>query len=592
MRSFLPTLLIAFSSTSFAQPATAAADTSLEALMALARTYGVVRYFHPSDSLDKVDWNRFLAHAAERMDAVTDRKDIAPRLEELFAPVAEGFRVTTPGEPLLPAPQGDGPRVEWRHLGYGLENVPSIFASWRTHHDPLLGKKANPGYFQNQGRAEASVDEEPVARVPIAAGLEAQVPISLPMSATKIGDAQRVRLEALAKTIEASSPAADTATRAQAYADGIALWNVARHFYPYWAVAKVDWDEVLRKWLAAQPQSQTRAQLADSLRRLAAPMGDGQAQIFDPRAAAPRQFLPISIRPAGEQWVVDESRNERVKIGDVLVAVDGEPVARWYAGRAALEPGSEQHRRWRVREAFLRGANGAPPVKLRFMRGKQPVEATLAYDSPSPIGAPRLPAIQELKPGIFYVDVRRFSKPDFDRSLAALRDARGIVFDLRGYPTGDAAALASYWITGTDRAQWMSIPRFDQPFAQPTSGWTVGWQRERDAALEKPAKALLTDGRAIGFAESLAGYFPGQKTGPIVGEPTAGANGNVAVATLPSGIKFGFTGMAVMRHDGSILEGEGFKPDIPMIPTPEGIRAGRDEVLERAVAALESAAKP
>lgn len=585
MRPFLLSILLALCGAALAQPSTRADDAHLDALMALARTYGVVRYFHPSDSLDAVKWDRFLVHAAERMGGVAERGEIASRLEEIFAPIVEGFRVAAPGTPAL-APSGEGALVEWRHLGYGLEGQQTPFVSWRTHHDPLLGKKASPGYFQNQGRAQASVDAEPVARVPAAPGLEAQVPISLPMPATKVGDAQRSRLDALARLLESASIAGDMASRAQAHADGIALWNVARHFYPYWPVVKVDWDAALRQWLAAQPRQQTRAQLAQSLRSLAAPIGDAQAGIDDPRDQAPRQFLPISVRPAGREWVVDESRLEGVKVGDVLVAVDAQPIAQWYAERAAFESGADPRKRWGVREGLLRGPKDAA-VKLRFKRGPRLIDAMLAYDSPAPVGAARPAAIQELKPGIYYVDARRFSKAQFAQSLVALREARGIVFDLRGNPTGDAAVLASYWVTGTDAAQWMRIPRFDRPYAEPTSGWSLGWQVARDAALEKPKKVLLADARTIGYAESLAGYFPAQKTGLVVGEPTAGASGNVAIATLPSGMKFSFSGLVVTRHDGGNRHYEGITPDIVVVPSASGIGAGKDEILERGIAEID-----
>ncbi|MGZ5103707.1 MAG: S41 family peptidase [Usitatibacter sp.] len=577
----------------FAQ-APASDPARLDAVMAFARTYGVVRYFHPSDSLDKVNWDRFLVHAAERMGAIDDDTRIGPRLEELFTPIVEGFRVTTPGAPTTP-PQGEGPRVEWRHLGYGMEPTPvqaqSPYASWRTFHNPLHGKSSSGGYFQNQGKAEASVYEEPVMRLAIAKDLEAQIPVSLPMSATKVGPAQQARLDALAKTLESVAAPDGDVTRAQAHADGIALWNVARHFYPYWGVVKIDWDEALRAWLGAQPVRQTRAQLRDGLRHLAAPLDDGQARVADPTDRTQRQYLPITIRPAGTQWVIDESRvPDRVKVGDVVVAIDGKPVAQWYAERVALESGSEHHKRWRVRGSFLQGPKDGP-VRMDLRRGSQKISAALAYELPGPIGARRLPALQELRSGIFYIDVTHFRKDEFEKSIDAIRNARGIVFDLRGNPSGDAANLVPYWITGVDSAQWMKFPRFDKPFAEPAIGWSFGWQRERDAALEKPAKVLLTDARAISHAESLAAYFPGQKTGPVVGEPTAGANGSVATATLPSGMKFTFTGMIVTRHDGTILHREGIKPDVAVVPTPEGIRAGRDEVLERGLAILEAAAK-
>ena len=589
MRTILSALLLAVAGTAFAQPASTIDETRLDALVALARVHGVVRYFHPSDSLDQVDWNRFLAHAAARMGEVIDRKEIAPRLEELFAPAVEGFRVAPAGSAAT-APGGEGPVVEWRHLGYGLEDPKSLFVSWRTHHRPLLGKGASPGFFQNAGRAEASVDEEPVARVAIAGGLEAQVPISMPMSATKVGEAQAARLQRLAATIAPAAPAGDGATRAQAHADGIALWNVARHFYPYWPVVKLDWEEALRQWLAAQPEVQSRAQLRDALARLAAPLDDGQARVLNAGDMSERAYLPLAIRPVGSRWVVDESRVEGIRVGDELVAVDGVPVAAWYARRAAQESGSARFKRWRVRGAFLQGPKEAK-VRLRLARGAQVLDAAIAYDSPQPIGAPRRPQYEEVRPGIYYVDLGRVQMPEFDRMLPALREARGIVFDLRANPSADARQLVRYWIRDTDGAQWMNIPRFDAPFKAPASGWSFGWQEGRDGALDKPAKVLLADGRSIGHAESLAAYFPAQKAGAVVGEATAGANGNLAAATLPSGMRFVFTAMVVTRHDGSVLHVEGVRPDIEVVPTPQGIRAGRDEVLERALQGIEAAAK-
>ena len=74
MKAFLAASLLAASAAAFAQPTVS--PQQVESLMALAKTYGVVRYFHPSDSLDQVAWDRFLVHAAERMgsaDAASSR---------------------------------------------------------------------------------------------------------------------------------------------------------------------------------------------------------------------------------------------------------------------------------------------------------------------------------------------------------------------------------------------------------------------------------------------------------------------------------------------------------------------------------------
>src|SRR6185436_18973154 len=182
MKALLAAVLAFLAPFTFAQqPSAAPSAVQLDALVALARTYGVVRYYHPSDSLDAVKWDRFLVHAAARMGTVSSAAEIAPRLEELFAPIAEGFRVVPAGTTIAAPPAGEGPVVEWRHLGYGLETNPSLpYASWRTHHQPV-GEGRNQGsFFQHQVPGEKPVQAEPVMRVALPQGLEAHVAVALP----------------------------------------------------------------------------------------------------------------------------------------------------------------------------------------------------------------------------------------------------------------------------------------------------------------------------------------------------------------------------------------------------------------------------
>ena len=566
----------------FAQPPS---DVQLDAAMAFARTYGIVRYFHPSDSLDRVDWSRFLAYGAREMEGVADVAAIGPALESLFAAPVADFKVV-PKATAAPAIEGDGPIVEWRHLGYGVDPMPPSqpYVSWRTHHKPLHGGDIKGAYFQHQHAAELVKEEEPVLRIPVAGEREALVPVSMPMSATKIGEAQDAKLKELAARLQAVTLDAGTVTRAQSWAAGIAAWNVARHFYPYWSVLSVDWEAALRAWLAAQPQTQSRDQLRDQLRRLIAPLDDGHGRIADAQDTRARALLPISVRPLGDRWVVEASLvPEHVKPGDVVATVDGIPAARHFDALMALQSGSPQFVRWRAAFEFERDVQGKT-VALGLERAGRRVNVTLRYAA-GKIAVPIRPdSLAEVRPGIFYIDLMRFDKAAFDAARAKLGAATAIVFDMRGYPSQGAAEIVKTWLTGPDTAQWLIVPRFDKPFAQYDTGWSTGWQVERDASLEKPRKILLMDGRAVSFAESLIGYFAGQKTGRILGERSAGANGNVGIAKLPGGLDYVFTGMKVTRHDGSVFHAQGFAPDEEIVPTIAGLAEGRDEVLERAMA--------
>ncbi len=58
---------------------------------------------------------------------------------------------------------------------------------------------------------------------------------------------------------------------------------------------------------------------------------------------------------------------------------------------------------------------------------------------------------------------------------------------------------------------------------------------------------------------------------------------NVNPLTLPGGCTISWTGMRVLKHDGSRHHGVGITPTVPADRTIAGVAAGRDELLERAI---------
>lgn len=106
-----------------------------------------------------------------------------------------------------------------------------------------------------------------------------------------------------------------------------------------------------------------------------------------------------------------------------------------------------------------------------------------------------------------------------------------------------------------------------------------------DVSLEDLGKLVfLTDGRAISYAESYMGIIEAYKLAEIVGEPTAGTNGNINPFVLPGSYRVVWTGMKVLKHDGSRHHGVGIQPTTPVSRTIRGVTEKRDEQLERALA--------
>jgi C-terminal processing protease CtpA/Prc len=97
---------------------------------------------------------------------------------------------------------------------------------------------------------------------------------------------------------------------------------------------------------------------------------------------------------------------------------------------------------------------------------------------------------------------------------------------------------------------------------------------------------FLTGPQAISYAESVMGIVEHYHLGTIVGETTAGTNGNVNVLRLPGDFSVYWTGMRVLKHDGTQHHLIGIRPDVRVTRTIQGVREGRDEVLEKAIAII------
>ena len=103
----------------------------------------------------------------------------------------------------------------------------------------------------------------------------------------------------------------------------------------------------------------------------------------------------------------------------------------------------------------------------------------------------------------------------------------------------------------------------------------------------KGSVVVLIDERAISQAEHTCLFLEAMTHAKFIGTPTNGANGAVTSVVLPGNIRADFTGDDIRHADGRQLQRIGIQPDVKVEPTIQGIRQGRDEVLEAAVKYLQ-----
>jgi len=273
--------------------------------------------------------------------------------------------------------------------------------------------------------------------------------------------------------------------------------------------------------------------------------------------------------------------------GDIVVKVNGKPSLDVLTESEILISGATPQ--WRRTISLYLLAAGPKDSELRLDVQNQAgqlrsVVLRRTADAQS-LTESRPPKISEIKSGIFYVALDRIKDEDFQAALPQLEKAKGIIFDLRGYPTVSPMILSHLTDKPLTSARWM-VPIITKPDHADVVEYDTGgrWDLKPIAPKLNARIAFLTDGRAISYAESYMGIVEAYKLAEIVGEPTAGTNGDVNPFTLPGGYQVVWTGMKVLKHDGSQHHGIGIQPTIPVSRTIQGVREKRDEQLQRAIA--------
>ena len=489
---------------------------------------------------------------------------------------SDPFTGWKPGQAKAMAATIDGwhATVDRDHPAAGTQAL-RIEPAMRTVRDELFAELPAPG---------ETIDVE------LGGGLRARVPIALfSRGGHTLGDAPAAARQSPAVPGPAAMAAGFDAIVGAA--DVIVAWSVLQHFWPYWNVTPVDWLAELDTALADALDDRTIDDHVATLQRLSAAAPDGHARIACPGKAR-RAHPPFAVDVIEDEVVVTTTASPDLLQGDVLVAIDGRPARAAFAADEVLASGSPQFRRVRARAQFATGPAGTA-VQLRVRRAGRERDVTVLRDDQVGESAAR-PAIERLDDGIYYVDMIRATMPEIDAVMPQLAAAPGVVFDVRGHPNGAHLVLAHLLTRPDDSRAWMAVAHVIRPdhVAAATPSWdTLGWGLPVLQPHIAGRVAFLINADTASYGESIMGLVEHYKLGAIVGSPTAGANGNFVQITEPTGCSSVFTGMRVVKSDGSQFHLLGIQPTLPAAPTIAGVAARRDEVLEAALTNMRRASR-
>lgn len=407
---------------------------------------------------------------------------------------------------------------------------------------------------------------------------------------------------------EAKAGGVSTATREGRLAVFDDVWETihARYYDP--TFHGVDWQAQRAVFRPLAAEAASGAELYSILRRMIGKLRDAHTRVrtpdekFDwqhPRAIS----VGLSVREVEGAPVIvavergSEAERLGLRPGDTVIRIDDEAALDVFRRRLQEYGGSSTAAAARLRAmATLFDGPHASTVRIVWRNGEEK-EKSGSLQREWRERSPQV-RVRQVEGGNVLVEFDVFA-PDtaleFTRTaMSRLRNARGIILDLRNNGGGDAEAMTE--IASSFLPVGKSLGRFTgrggRSSFEPQTRSALLLFADPVTRLQAPV-VILSGGRTSSAAEIFAHALKESRRARIIGQSTCGCV--LAIRrrhTLPDGGELDVSEMDYRTATGARLEGVGVVPDETVALRRTDLLARRDRALERAVAYLASKSRP
>ncbi|WP_223788719.1 S41 family peptidase [Marinicella meishanensis] len=376
-------------------------------------------------------------------------------------------------------------------------------------------------------------------------------------------------------------------------------WNMINYFFPYIHLTDKHWRDVLSSYIPMFLAADDELAYEMAAIQLIGEVNDSHASLWEGHDQLEQFFgthyPPVHTTFIDDQLVIDGHFDENkfkdsgLKLGDVITHVNGKAIANRVQQMEHLFPASNRPTQLRdISFSILRSNQTSSEWTLQ--RGQRTIKQKVGlypkadlpghYTFAKPINDQ--PSHHLRADGIAYITLQNIKDADFETIKQAYHSAKGLVIDIRNYPAAFAVFKLGTWFAQQDsefvkftfidvhnpgefsfRDQPLSIPKSTDTFLGPV--------------------VVLVNEMSQSQAEYTAMAFRAGHNTTIVGSTTAGADGNISGIKLPGGLYTTISGIGVYYPNGQETQRLGIVPDVWVRPTIQGIREGRDEVLDKAI---------
>ncbi|MCI4671032.1 MAG: S41 family peptidase [Bacteroidia bacterium] len=548
-----PILLLLAGMLSLANFSYSQSKEELSFMEPLCQTWGFLKYYHPRVAQGKIDWDSVLVSDLEKLDSLPSRQDIQDLMDHWIAaagPTGLSIQRPAPSQDSLLRNLDLDFLNDSKWLTIGLKQQLLNVINHRIQSEPYYAFHQNPFGGPPDFRNEKTYINMVYPSMPY-------------------------RMLALFR-----------------------YWNAIQYFYPYKYLIDKDWNDVLTAYVPQFYGAADAKAYHDAGRFLTAEILDSHSnyssQIWS--EAFGNYRLPFRLRFIDGKVVISEliQHNEIPQspftVGDIILEINGKAID---SLQKELEPHCiASNTPTTIRnimsyltfvttekiEMVVEGSSGIKRAQVASTPNSSFYSYYKEYYNREEVAHWRM-----MDDNIGYVDMGRLEQGEARKMMKELKETQAIIFDVRNYPKGTLYEVCRLLLPNEEPFVKFTYP---DPLYPGTLKWypevyKVGKRKNSNPYLGKVF--ILQDESTQSHAEFTVMALQTFPNSVTVGSQTAGADGNVTSITMPGGIRAAFTGLGVYYPDGRETQRIGIIPDFEIKPSLEGIREGKDEVLEYAV---------
>lgn len=378
------------------------------------------------------------------------------------------------------------------------------------------------------------------------------------------------------------------------------FWNMYEYYSPNIEITVDNWDKVLLDSIPLVANATDYRSYVIAIAQVVSKTGDAHITIADEDRLLyyyyGQYFLPCDIKMIDGQAVVTQVRKneEQLMPGDILLKVDGMEIQDRIEEQSKYHALSEPNKILNQMKHLLLETekNQAEVQILRETKTKtlqvKTLEYQYAYRNPFENGI-----LESTKIG--YIDPSALKNGDLEKLMKEYKNTEGIIVDLRHYPSTVITYLLSEYIIPRQTVfSYIGMPNQAMPGAfynqEMLAGKGVMKEQMDGIRTFEPYQGkvvILMDEGSQSQSEFAIMALRQAPNATVVGSPSIGADGNVVKVSLPGRVIFGMSSLGVYTPEGGQTQRCGLKPDIECYPTLDGIKAGKDELIEKAIEVIE-----